>query len=106
MGNVKNSPPLTCMVDSLLLAHGREVLWVDEHSKEMVEWVGLYEDLEAPGIETEGAQRVGQRREHLASDRDLSRNKIVILAENRRAMGQPTCLLMMELSMTQGRPLS
>ena len=49
------------MIDSFLLAHGRKILGIDKHSKEMIERIGFDEFLEASGIETEGTQSVGER---------------------------------------------
>lgn len=59
------------MVNSFLLAHGREVLGINQYPKEMVERVGLDEFLEASGIEAEGTQCVGEGGKHLACHRNL-----------------------------------
>ena len=70
------------MVHSFLLAHGRQVLWVYEHTEEVVEWVGLDEELEASGVETEGTECVGEGGEHLPRHRDLCEGVRVCVCES------------------------
>ena len=109
------------MVNSFLLAHGRQILGIHQHPEEMVKWVGLDELLEASGVEAEGAECVWERSQHLACHWNLCVWMLCIPSINRlgsvalrgiekrgkyREIGRLTCLLMMELSMTQGRPLS
>ena len=44
------------LIGSLLLSHGREVLWRDEDSKEMVEGLCLDKDLQSSSVETQGTE--------------------------------------------------
>ena len=59
------------MVDSLLLAHCREILGIDEHTEQVVKRVGLDENLQPSSVEAEGTQCVREGGEDFASDGNL-----------------------------------
>lgn len=66
------SPPFcTHLVSSLLPPHGRKVLRRYQHPKQVVEGLGVQEDLQTPGVEAHGPQDVGQGSQHLSSNGNL-----------------------------------